>query len=61
MSDWLLGLPVLWMGIVVLGAIYLFTAAVYLLITSLAVGERGRAFKAFSPGVLPPWPSSSPF
>jgi hypothetical protein len=54
MSDWLLGLPVLWMGLVILGAIYLFTAALYLLITALAVGERARAFKAISPGMLPP-------
>ncbi len=54
MSDWLFGLPVLWMGVVILGAIYLATAALYLLITALAVGERARAFKAISPGVLPP-------
>jgi hypothetical protein len=54
MSDWLLGLPVLWMGVVILGAIYLFTAALYLLITALGVGERARAFKAISPGMLPP-------
>lgn len=54
MSDWLLHLPVLWMGAVILGAIYLFTAALYWLITALATGERARAFKAISPGILPP-------
>ena len=54
MSDWLLNLPVLWMGAVILGAVYLFTAGLYLLITALAVGERARAFKAVSPGMLPP-------
>lgn len=54
MSDWLLGLPVVWMGVVILVAIYVFTAVLYLAITALAVGERGRAFKAISPGVLPP-------
>jgi hypothetical protein len=54
MGDWLLNLPVLWMGVVILGAVYLVTAGLYLLITSLAVGERARAFKAISPGVLPP-------
>ena len=54
MGDWLLGLPVLWMGLIILGAIYLLTAALYLLITWLAVGERGRAFKAITPGMLPP-------
>jgi hypothetical protein len=53
-SDWLLNLPVLWMGAFILGAIYVFTAGLYLLITALAVGERARAFKGISPGVLPP-------
>jgi hypothetical protein len=54
MSDWLLELPVLWMGVVILVAIYAFSAVLYLAITALAVGERGRAFKAISPGMLPP-------
>lgn len=54
MSDWLLGLPVVWMAILILGATYLFTGALYLMITKLAVGERARAFKAVSPGMLPP-------
>jgi hypothetical protein len=54
MSDWLLNLPVLWMGVMILGAIYAVTAALYVLITALAVGERARAFKAISPGTLPP-------
>jgi hypothetical protein len=54
MSDWLLNLPVLWMGALILGAIYAFTAGLYLLITALAVGERARAFKGISPGVLSP-------
>jgi hypothetical protein len=54
MSDWLLGLPVVWMTLVIFGAVYLVTAALYLIITALAVGERARAFKAVSPGMLPP-------
>src|SRR4029079_16857833 len=54
MSDWLLSLPVVWMGLVILGAIYVFTAGLYWLITALAVGERAKAFKAISPGMLPP-------
>jgi len=54
MSDWLLNLPVLWMGALILGAIYVCTAGLYLLITALAVGERARAFKGISPGMLPP-------
>lgn len=54
MSDWLLGLPVVWMSLVILAAVYLFTAAVYLIVTRLAVGERAKTFKAISPGMLPP-------
>ena len=54
MSDWLLNLPVLWMGALILGAIYVCTAGLHLLITALAVGERARAFKGISPGMLPP-------
>jgi len=54
MGDWLLNLPVLWMGTLILGAIYGFTAGLYWLITTLAVGERARAFKAISPGILSP-------
>ena len=54
MSDWLLNLPVLWMGLIILGAIYVVTAGLYVLITRLAVGERARTFKGISPGMLPP-------
>jgi len=54
MSDWLLNLPVPWMGVVILVAINAFSVLLYFAITALAVGERGRAFKAVSPGMLPP-------
>ncbi|MFL5495030.1 MAG: hypothetical protein ACJ8DC_11665 [Gemmatimonadales bacterium] len=54
MGDWLLNLSVPAMAVVILAACYLFTAGLYLLITALAVGERARAFKAVSPGMLPP-------
>jgi hypothetical protein len=54
MEDWLLNLPVLWLGALLLGVVYLVTAVIYLVITALAVGDRGRAFKAISPGMLPP-------
>jgi hypothetical protein len=53
MGDWL-GLPVVWMSVLILGAVYLYTSAVYLIITKLAVGEHAKAFKAISPGILPP-------
>jgi hypothetical protein len=39
---------------VVLGATYLVTAVIYLVVTKLATGERVIAFKGISPGVLPP-------
>jgi len=54
MSEWLLELPVVWMSLLVLAAIYLFTAVVYFAINRLAVGDRAKAFKGVSPGMLPP-------
>ena len=54
MGDWLVNLPVLWMGVFILGVVYLLTAGIYLVVTTLAVGDRARAFKAISPGMLPP-------
>ncbi|HEX3234908.1 MAG TPA: hypothetical protein VHR41_11970 [Gemmatimonadales bacterium] len=54
MGDWLLNIPVLPMAVVILAACYLVTAAIYLVITALAVGERARAFKAVSGGILSP-------
>jgi len=53
-SDWLLNLPVLWMAVVVFAATYLFAASIYWTVTRLAVNDRARAFKAVSPGMLPP-------
>ena len=52
--DWLITLPVSAMTLVILAATYAVTALIYLLVTRLAVGERARAFKAISPGMLPP-------
>src|SRR6516165_8236205 len=54
MSDWLHDLPVLWMALLVFGGTYLITAAIYAVVTLLAVGERLRSFKAVSPGLLSP-------
>ena len=53
-GDGLLNLPVAWMAVVVFGATYVITGGIYLLVTKLAVNERARAFKAVSPGMLPP-------
>ena len=54
MGDWLLNLPIPWMVLVIFAATYLAAACVYLAVIGLAVGDRARAFKAFSPGMLPP-------
>jgi hypothetical protein len=55
MGLWLLQLPVLAMGAIILGLIYLGTAIIYWSVMSLAKDERKlRAFKAISPGMLPP-------
>jgi hypothetical protein len=54
MSDWLLNLPVVWMAVVVFAATYLFAASIFWVVTRLAVNDRARAFKAVSPGMLPP-------
>ena len=54
MGDWLHNLPVIWMAVVIFGVTYLATAAIYAVVMALATGERARAFKAVSPGMLPP-------
>jgi Protein of unknown function (DUF4239) len=53
-GDWLLNLPIPWMAVVIFAGIYVVTAAIYLIVIGLAVGDRARAFKALSPGMLPP-------
>ena len=54
MSNWLHALPIGWMAVVVLGGTYLATAGIYLLVMALAKGDRARAFKSVSPGLLSP-------
>ena len=55
MGLWLLKLPVPVMGTIILGLVYLGTAIIYWTVMSLAKQERMlRAFKAISPGMLPP-------
>ena len=54
MGDWLLNLPIPWMAFVVFVVTYVVAACVYLAVLRLAVGDRARAFKAFSPAMLPP-------
>jgi hypothetical protein len=54
MSDWLHNLPLIWMTLVVFGVTYLFAALLQKVVGMLATRERAPAFKAVSPGMLPP-------
>jgi hypothetical protein len=54
MRDWLLHLPIPVMAVVIFAGSYLLAAVVHFCTVKLAVGERARAFKALSPGMLPP-------
>src|SRR5499426_569467 len=54
MADWLHELPVIWMTVVIFAGTYAMAAAIYGIVVGLAAGERARAFKAVSPGMLPP-------
>jgi hypothetical protein len=54
MVDALKNLPVVWLVLVVLAVTYLVAAAIHACVFALAAGERARAFKAVSPGMLPP-------
>jgi multisubunit Na+/H+ antiporter MnhB subunit len=54
MNDWLHNLPIVWMALLIFGLTALVTAAIYVVVNVLAVGERARSFKAVSPGLLPP-------
>jgi hypothetical protein len=42
------------MALLIFGLTALVTAAIYVVVNVLAVGERARSFKAVSPGLLPP-------
>ena len=54
MSDWIHALPLGWMALVVFSGTALATAAIYQLVFRLATGDRARAFKGVSPGLLSP-------
>ena len=54
MIDWVHDLPLAWLVIVVFAATFLVTAGIYLAVMALAEGDRASAFKAVSPGMLPP-------
>jgi hypothetical protein len=52
--GWLINLPVSWMALIVFVVTYLIAGGLYWVVTKLAVTEWARAFKAVSPGMLPP-------
>jgi hypothetical protein len=54
MIDWLLNLPPIWMALIIFIGTYLGAAIIFAVVTGLARGERARAFKGLSPGMLPP-------
>ena len=54
MTHWLYNLHIGWMTLVIFTATYCVAAAVHWIVTRLAVDDRARAFKALSPGMLPP-------
>jgi hypothetical protein len=51
MNDWLHNLPIV-MVLLVFGFTYLLAAGICGFVTALAKGERARAVKAISPGML---------
>jgi hypothetical protein len=54
MDNWIHNLPVIWMTVVAFGATFLVAAMLDVVVIALAVGERARSFKSFSPGMLSP-------
>ena len=51
MGHWLLNLPVVWMSLVILAGTYVVAFGIYLVVSSLAVGDRVRVFKGVSSGI----------
>ena len=54
MSGWLHTLPLVWMTLIVFGAMYLVAFILHQGVAALSTGAAGRSFKALSPGMLPP-------
>jgi hypothetical protein len=52
--GWLHGLSTGWLAVVVFAATYLGAAAIFVVVMALAKDRRAEAFKAVSPGLLPP-------
>jgi hypothetical protein len=53
-TGWIEDLPLAGLAVAVFALTFLAAAIVYVVVMALAVGKRGEAFKAVSPGMLPP-------
>ena len=53
-AGWLESLSLGWLTVIVVAAFFLASAAIYGVVMWLAIGGRREAFKAVSPGMLPP-------
>jgi hypothetical protein len=53
-GDWLNDLSTVWLAVVFFAVAYVVAAATLVAVLSLAKGRRAQAFKAVSPGLLPP-------
>jgi hypothetical protein len=54
MDEWLHNLPVWWMAFVIFAIAYLAAGGIFVIIMTLAKGERVRVFKSVSLSLLPP-------
>jgi hypothetical protein len=54
MSDWIHGLPIFWMAVVVFALTYLMTITIYAIVAVIATNRRVPSLKAISPGLLSP-------
>jgi hypothetical protein len=54
MGEWLARLSVTWLSVVIFTATYIVAGVIHTVVTRLAVGDRARAFKTVSAGLLPP-------
>jgi hypothetical protein len=53
-TGWLQDLSLVWFALIVVALTFLVASAVYVVVIALATGTRGEAFRAVSPGMLPP-------
>lgn len=52
--EWLYSLSIGWMAVLVFSTTFFLTWVIYAVVKLLAVGERAKAFKSISAGMLPP-------